>query len=93
MNLSCFDTVTATIEVATDENCPTGLISLGNSALQQITDSQSATTDLHPVLLQRFNAAYLTAKRDGVNLYITSGFRTLTRQELLFENAVKEIRK
>lgn len=90
MNLSCFDTVTATIEVTTDENCPTGLISLGNSALQQITDSQSATTEIHPVLLQRFNAAYITAKRDGVNLYITSGFRTLTRQELLFEKAIKK---
>jgi D-alanyl-D-alanine dipeptidase len=90
MNLSCFDTVTAIVEIVQDENCPTGLLSLGNSALQQITDSQSATTELHPVLIQRFNAAYLTAKRDGVNLYITSGFRTLTRQELLFENAVKK---
>lgn len=90
MNLSCFDTVTATIEVTTDENCLTGLISLGSSALQQITDSQSATTELHPVLLQRFNAAFLTAKRDGVNLYITSGFRTLTRQGLLFEKAVEK---
>jgi hypothetical protein len=90
MNLSCFDTVTATVQVTSDEICPTGLISLGDSALQQITDSQSATTELHPVLLQRFNAAYLTAKRDGINLYITSGFRTLTRQELLFERAVKK---
>jgi hypothetical protein len=90
MNLSCFDTVTATVQVTSDENCPMGLISLGDSPLQQITDSQSATTELHPVLLERFNAAYLAAKIDGVNLYITSGFRTLTRQELLFERAVKK---
>jgi hypothetical protein len=90
MNLSCFDTVTATVQVTSDENCPMGLISLGDSPLQQITDSHSATTELHPVLLERFNAAYLAAKIDGVNLYITSGFRTLTRQELLFERAVKK---
>ena len=90
MNFSCFDTVTATVQVTSDENCPTGLIFLGDSPLQQITDSQSATTELHPVLLERFKAAYLAAKRDGVNLYITSGFRTLTRQELLFERAVKK---
>ena len=90
ISLSCFDTVTATIEVTTNEICPTGLLSLGNSALQQITDSQSVTTEIHPILLQRFNAAYLAAKKDGVNLYITSGFRTLTRQELLFEKAVKK---
>ena len=90
MNISCFDTVTATVQVTSDETCPTGLIFLGDSPLQQITDSQSVTTELHPVLLERFKAAYLAAKRDGVNLYITSGFRTLTRQELLFERAVKK---
>ena len=88
--LSCFDTVTATIEVYSDEICPMGLIFLGNSALQQITDSQSATVELHPILLQRFEAASIVAEKDGVNLYITSGFRTLTRQELLFEKAVKK---
>lgn len=87
-NISCFDTVTATVQVNSDEICPTGLIFLGNSALQQISDSQSATTELHPILLQRFNAAYLAAKREGVNMYITSGFRSLSRQELLFEKAV-----
>jgi hypothetical protein len=90
MNLSCFDTVTATVQVTTDEYCPTGLISLGDSPLQQITDSQSVTTELHPVLLQRFEAAYIAAQREGVNLYITSGFRSLSRQEVLFERAVRK---
>jgi LAS superfamily LD-carboxypeptidase LdcB len=42
------------------------------------------------MLLTRFNAAYLTAKKDGVNLYITSGFRSLSRQEVLFEKAVEK---
>ena len=88
--LSCFDTITATVELTSDENCPMGLISLGNSALQQITDSQSATTEIHPILLQRFEAASIAAKREGVNLYITSGFRSLARQEALFERAIRK---
>ena len=89
-SLSCFDTTTATIESTTNLVCPTGLISLGRSPLVQITDSASTTAELHPILLARFNAAYVSAKKVGVNLYITSGFRTLTRQELLFEKAVEK---
>ncbi len=88
--LSCFDTSTATVQVTSDENCPMGFIYLGDSTLLQITDSQSATTDLHPILLQRFEAAYIAAKREGVNLYISSGFRSLARQEVLFERAVRK---
>lgn len=89
-SLSCFDTNTATVQLTPGEICPMGFISLGNSALLQITDSQSATTEIHPVLLQRFEAASLAAKREGVDLYITSGFRTLARQEVLFERAVRK---
>ena len=88
INVSCFDTVTATVQVNSGEICPIGLVALGNSALQQIMDSQSATTELHPILFERFDAASIAAKREGVNLYITSGFRSLSRQELLFERAV-----
>jgi D-alanyl-D-alanine dipeptidase len=87
-SLSCFDTATVTIERTTDINCPGGLVSLGRSALVQITDSASVTTEVHPTLLNRFNAAYLAAKQEGVYLYITSGFRSLARQEVLFERAV-----
>lgn len=90
ISLSCFDTSTGTVQVTSDEICPTGFISLGNSALLQITDSQSATTEIHPILQQRFDAAYIAAKREGVVLYITSGFRSLARQEVLFERAVRE---
>ena len=87
-SLSCFDTATVLIETTTDLICPTGFVSLGRSALYQITDSASVTTELHPMLLARFQAAYLAAKQEGVNLYITSGFRSLARQEVLFERAV-----
>ncbi|CAB4544168.1 unannotated protein [freshwater metagenome] len=88
LNLSCFDSSTVIVQITSEGNCPLGLIALGDSPLQQITDSQSATTELHPILLERFKAAHLAAKREGVNLYITSGFRSLSRQELLFEKAV-----
>ena len=90
ISLSCFDTATATVQVTEEEICPIGFISLGDTALLQITDSQSVTTEIHPILLQRFEAAYIAAKREGVNLYITSGFRSLSRQEVLFERAVKK---
>jgi D-alanyl-D-alanine dipeptidase len=87
-SLSCFDTATVLIETTTDLICPTGFVSLGRSALFQITDSASVTTEIHPMLLARFKAAYLAAKQEGVNLFITSGFRSLARQEVLFEKAV-----
>lgn len=88
--LSCFETMTATIQVVSQELCPTGTLSLGNSALQQIVESDSKTSQAHPLLLSRFYAASMVAKIDGVNLYITSGFRSLSRQERLFANAVKK---
>lgn len=88
LTLSCFDTVTATIRVTTGEECESNLISLGNAALEQILDSDSVTSLVHPILLARFNAAYLVAKLAGVDLYITSAFRTLARQEQLFRSAV-----
>lgn len=86
--LSCFDTATITIETTTGLDCSIDLISLGSSALAQIRDSESVTTEIHPILLTRFNAAYLVAQEEGVKLYITSGFRSLARQEVLFERAV-----
>ena len=89
-SLTCFDEAKVTTETTTDLICPTGLISLGRAGLVQITDSASVTTELHPFLLARFNAAYLSAKKEGVNLYVTSGFRSLARQEILFEKAVEK---
>lgn len=88
--LSCFDTSTVTVQETLDEICPVGFISLGDSPLLQIADSQSVTTEIHPILQKRFDAALIAAKREGVNLYITSDFRSLARQEVLFERAVNK---
>jgi D-alanyl-D-alanine dipeptidase len=88
--LSCFDSATVTISVTTDEACPVDLLNLGNAPLEQIYDNDSVTSQTHPVLLARFEAALFAAKLEGVNLYITSGFRSLTRQEKLFKDAVNK---
>lgn len=45
--------------------------------------------DLNPYLRVRFQAAQSEAKRDGVSLSITSGYRTYERQAWLFARAVK----
>jgi hypothetical protein len=86
--ISCFDTSTATIKVFAQESCPEDLVSLGNSPLIQIRDSESMTSKIHPTLLKRFEAAKLSAQLQGVDLYITSGYRSLSRQERLFREAV-----
>jgi LAS superfamily LD-carboxypeptidase LdcB len=40
-------------------------------------------------LMYRFKAAQMAAKKDGQTLYIASGYRTLSRQDNLFTQAVK----
>jgi D-alanyl-D-alanine carboxypeptidase len=46
--------------------------------------------DLDPNLRYRFLAAQAAAKKEGIALEITSGFRTLSRQKFLFSQAVKK---
>jgi LAS superfamily LD-carboxypeptidase LdcB len=46
--------------------------------------------EIHPLLQNRFDAASAAAALEGVALYITSGFRSQARQELLFANAIKK---
>jgi D-alanyl-D-alanine carboxypeptidase len=46
--------------------------------------------DLDSNLRYRFLAAQAAAKKEGIALEITSGFRTLSRQKFLFSQAVKK---
>jgi LAS superfamily LD-carboxypeptidase LdcB len=46
--------------------------------------------DLDPNLRYRFLAAQAAAKKEGVSLEITSGYRTLSRQKYLFAQAIKK---
>lgn len=91
--LSCFESSTATIRVRTEGDCSSELISLGNAPLEQLferseTNRESITTQVHPLLQARFFAAATAAEREGVRLYISSSFRSLDRQALLFQRAV-----
>lgn len=46
-------------------------------------------SQVHPLLLTRFNTAAAFAKADDVKLFITSGFRSLNRQAFLFKREVE----
>jgi len=86
----CFD-VDSRITIKVTENfCPPNFLFLGDAPLKEITDSHGEAAELHPLLLARFAVAQSFARVDGVELSITSGFRTLDRQEILFQEAVRK---
>lgn len=87
--LTCFDSTTAALRVSDDDRgCPEGLTSLGAYPLMQLGFT---VTEVHPLLLARFRAARAVAAKSGVHLYITSGFRTMERQEQLFAAQVEKL--
>ena len=86
----CFDRENLVTLLTAGLLCPEGFISLGNSRLTESATATGSIEEIHPLLLARFNTAAEFAKADGVTLYITSGFRTLDRQEILFQEAVRK---
>lgn len=88
-SLYCFDSATATIRVTLDSSCPGELISLGDSRLTESATITGEVIEVHPILLARFEAARISAAADGVDLYITSGFRSFARQGELFRREVE----
>ena len=86
----CFDRENLVTLVTADLLCPEGFISLGNSRLIESATATGSIEEMHPLLLARFITAAEFAKADGVTLYITSGFRSLDRQEILFQEAVRK---
>ena len=86
----CFDRENLVTLVTADLLCPESFISLGNSRLTESATATGSIEEIHPLLLARFNTAAEFAKADGVTLYITSGFRSLDRQEILFQEAVRK---
>ena len=85
---SCFDQDSASIRVTTSEHCPMDLIDLGFGAISESTTAAGITNEIHPVLLARFEAARISALREGAHLYMTSGFRSEERQATLFAEAI-----
>lgn len=85
--LFCADHATLQLrESTTREGCLATERSLGKSA---ITKGRKDATKLHPKVKLRFDVAQRAARSEGVVLYIASGFRTLERQQFLFERAIK----
>ena len=69
------------------DRCLDSEFSLGEGP---ITYSLTAPKKLNQTLEYRFLAAKAAAKREGVLLEITSGYRTLSRQKYLFDRAIKK---
>ena len=88
--LSCFDSASATIRVSIEKDCSEPLISLGNSSLVESLTATGLVESIHPLLQARFDAAKISAKISGVDLYISSGFRDEQRQAVLFAQAIKK---
>lgn len=88
--LTCFETSSATLRVTTADQCKSPLVSLGNSPLSDSATADGSVVALHPLLQARFAAAREVALREGIQLYITSGFRDEERQAALFANAIKK---
>lgn len=74
-------------QVAKSEGCEADEKSLGSRPIS----AESPKKDrLHPKLLLRFKVASTYAKKKGITLYIASGYRTLERQEYLFDRAIEK---
>jgi hypothetical protein len=56
----------------------------------KISASTKSASDLNTYVKNRFLAAQSKARMDGINLVITSGFRTAARQEYLFQRAIQK---
>ena len=85
----CFDQQSASIRVTTLPECPADLIGLGTGAISESRTAEGEVVEVHPLLMARFTAAQTAAERDGINLYISSGFRTFERQDFLFHREVE----
>ena len=85
----CFNTNDLTTLNTTDRACPITHIFLGDLPLTESITAQGVVAEIHPLLLTRFKTAAAFAKADGINLFITSGFRSLSRQAALFQREVE----
>jgi hypothetical protein len=85
---TCFDNSNFLIHTSKRDECPQGLIFLGGSGLTESVSALGIVEEIHPLLLLRFNTAAAFASLDGISLSITSGFRSLERQAMLFQREV-----
>lgn len=84
----CFEVDSRITITLTESTCPPAFLFLGDSPLAEITDANGEAAELHPLLATRFSVAQFFARADGVELSLTSGFRSLARQQILFDREV-----
>jgi len=82
----CANKSTGNVRKVTEGACKKGEISLGT---QPITRPKKRPSDLVPQFKARYEAAKVAAKLNGHTLAITSGYRSLAQQQILFDRAVK----
>jgi len=87
-SIVCFDVESRITVAVTEPSCPPEFLFLGDVPLTEITDVTGEATELHPLLATRFSVAQSFARADGVELSLTSGFRSLARQQMLFDREV-----
>ncbi len=86
--LQCMNKKTKELRISNViKGCEKTEASLGAGAISR---SLIRPNQLDQQLLNRFKAAQAAAKKDGQIIYIVSGFRTLSRQKVLFANAVRK---
>jgi LAS superfamily LD-carboxypeptidase LdcB len=69
------------------KGCEKTEVSLGAGAISR---SLIRPSDVDKQVMYRFQAAQAAAKKEGETIYIVSGFRTLSRQQTLFNQAVRK---
>ena len=82
----CANKSTGNVRKVTKGLCTQSEISLGT---QPITRPKNRPSDLVPQFKARYEAAKVAAKLNGHTLTITSGYRSLAQQQILFDRAVK----
>jgi hypothetical protein len=56
----------------------------------EIIEGTDRPEEINPLVLARFLSAQAAAKAEGIKITIDSGYRTLVRQDYLFQRALKE---
>lgn len=83
---SCFNVTTEIVITREVSQCREDEFILGSGKLT--SESGTSTSKVNDLLLNRFSAAEIVAATEGVNLYISSGFRSRERQAILFAREV-----
>jgi hypothetical protein len=86
--IHCFNNEMLLVLTTSDVVCPAEFVSLGDAPLTESRTATGEVIELNPLLSARFAMAQSFAEADGIKLTLTSGFRSLERQQMLFDREV-----